>query len=61
MSNCGKGFEARLKDREKGFSVECGKEAVKSNTLFRVMPSVQLLPKTLSVTSVWPGDRTHEL
>ena len=33
----------------------------KSNSFFRVMPPVQLLPQTLPVTSVWPGDRTHDI
>ena len=33
----------------------------KSNTFVRVMPPVQLLPQTLPVTSVWPGDRTHDI
>ena len=33
----------------------------KSNTFLRVMPPVRLLPQTLPVTSVWPGDRTHDI
>ena len=33
----------------------------KSNIFLRLMPPVQLLPQTLPVTSVWPGDQIHNI